>query len=132
MDLHPTLHKVLVVDDDPSIQKIVRMSLQFRGVEEVLLAGDGEECLSAVNRIRPDLILLDVSMPKLDGYETCRLLKRDPETRSIPVIFLTASVQKGDKEAGMEVGALGYLFKPFDPIALHDQILRILNDQIHA
>jgi two-component system, OmpR family, response regulator len=121
------LHKVLVVEDDRDVQKVIRMSLKYGGVDEVVLAGDGEECLAIVNRERPDLILLDVSMPKLDGYQTCTRLKADPETQSIPVIFLTAKVQKHEEETGMKSGALGYLSKPFDPLTLYEQILAILS-----
>ena len=120
------VHKVLVAEDDPDIQKVIRMSLRFGGVDEVVLTGDGQECLAIVNLIRPDLILLDVSMPNLDGYQTCCILKANPETRSIPVIFLTGKVQKHEAEIGMKSGALGYLSKPFDPMTLHDQILAIL------
>jgi two-component system, OmpR family, response regulator len=120
------VHKVLVAEDDPSIQKVIRMSLKFGGVNEVVLTSDGAECLAAVNSVRPDLILLDVSMPNMDGYETCCALKANPETRSIPVIFLTAKVQASEAEIGMKSGALGYLSKPFDPLTLHEQILAIL------
>jgi CheY-like chemotaxis protein len=120
------LGKVLVVEDDPDIQKLIRMSLKFRGVEEVVVANDGQECLFAVHAAMPDLILLDITMPRLDGYETCRRLKCDPRTRAIPVIFLSAKVQRGDEEIGARAGALGYLTKPFDPMTLHQQILIIL------
>ena len=121
-----TVHKVLVAEDDPDIQKVIRMSLRFGGVDEVVLTSNGQECLAAVTRVKPDLILLDVSMPNLDGYQTCGMLKANPETSSIPVIFLTARVQKQDIETGMKSGALGYLTKPFDPMTLHSQILTIL------
>lgn len=121
-----TVHKVLVAEDDLDIQKVIRMSLRHGGVSDVVLTGDGRECLAAVNRVRPDLILLDVSMPHLDGYQTCVLLKSNPETQSIPVIFLTAKVQVQEAELGMKSGALGYLNKPFDPLTLHEQILAIL------
>jgi CheY-like chemotaxis protein len=92
----------------------------------VVLTADGQQCLAMVNGVRPDLILLDVSMPNLDGYQTCCMLKANPETQSIPVIFLTARVQKKDVETGLKSGALGYLSKPFDPMTLHEQILAIL------
>jgi two-component system OmpR family response regulator len=121
-----TVHRVLVAEDDLAIQKVIGMSLRIRGVNEVVFTSDGEECLAAVNGVRPDLILLDVSMPKLDGYQTCRMLKLNPETRSIPVIFLTARVQSHEVSRGMNAGALGYLNKPFDPVTLHDQIMAIL------
>ena len=122
----PTIQKVLVAEDDPDIQKVIRMSLRHGGVNDVVLTGDGRECLAAVNRVKPDLILLDVSMPNLDGYQTCVLLKANPETKSIPVIFLTAKVQAQEAEIGMKSGGLGYLSKPFDPLTLHEQILAIL------
>ena len=118
---------VLVAEDDLDIQKVIRMSLRLGGIDEVVLTGNGQECLEAVTRVRPDLILLDVSMPEVDGYQTCRMLKANPETQSIPVIFLTAKVQKSEQEIGMNTGALGYLGKPFDPLTLHQQILAILS-----
>jgi DNA-binding response OmpR family regulator len=120
------ISKILVVEDDRDIQKVIRMSLKFNGVKEVVTANDGEECLAAVNREKPDLVLLDVTLPKLDGYETCRRLKANAETRSIPVIFLTAKAQKSEEEIGMEAGAVGYMTKPFDPMKLLEQILGIL------
>lgn len=124
-----TISRVLVVEDEPDIQKVIRMSLKVRGVDEVVMASDGEECLAVVNRVRPDLILLDVTMPKLDGYETCRLLKANPETQRIPVIFLTARAQRFEEEMGLAVGASGYLTKPFDPMTLHEQILALLEKE---
>ena len=120
------VRKVLVVEDEVDIQKVIRMSLKSRGVAEVVVASHGEECLAVVNDVKPDLILLDVSMPKLDGYQTCRMLKANPETRSIPVIFLTARVQKSEEKLGAEAGAMGYVSKPFDPMTLYDQVLAIL------
>ncbi len=121
--------KILVVEDERDIQKVIRMSLQFGGVREVVLADNGEECLALVRSVKPDVILLDVNMPKLDGYETCRRLKENPETRPIPVIFLSAKTQKREQERGLEAGAAGYLTKPFDPITLHDDIVALLNRQ---
>jgi CheY-like chemotaxis protein len=121
-----TVQRVLVAEDDPDIQKVIRMSLKFEGVQDVVLTGDGRECLAMVNSVRPDLILLDVSMPHLDGYQTCRVLKANPETRCIPVIFLTAKVQAHETAAGIESGVLGCISKPFDPLTLHRQILNIL------
>jgi CheY-like chemotaxis protein len=123
-----SLSRILVVEDELDIQKVIRMSLKARGVREIMVADDGEECLAMVEQVQPDLILLDVSMPKLDGFETCRRLKKNPETRAIPVIFLTASSQRGDEQTGMEAGASGYLIKPFDPLTLHEQILAILGN----
>jgi CheY-like chemotaxis protein len=124
-----TLSKVLVVEDDLSIQKVIRMSLKSRGVNEVVVASDGEECLALADRVSPDVILLDITMPKLDGYDTCRFLKSNEKTRLIPVIFLSAKAQNYEKEIGYEAGAVGYLTKPFDPMTLHEQILNILEKE---
>ena len=122
------LMRVLVVEDDADIQKVIRMSLKMRGVGEVVIVDSGTECIERLAGFTPDVILLDVMMPHVDGYETCRRLKQDPATREIPVVFLTARVQKADRERGMKLGALGYLTKPFDPMTLHDQILALLDD----
>jgi CheY-like chemotaxis protein len=120
------LSRVMIVEDEEDIQKVIRMSLQFRGVRDVALANSGEECLARVHEVQPDLILLDVQMPKMDGLETCRRLKQDPNTRDIPVIFLSAMAQASDRKRGMEAGAAGYLTKPFDPVVLFSQILALL------
>ncbi len=121
------LNRVLIAEDDGDIQKVIRMSLKMRGVKEVVVTDNGEECLAQVAVTKPDVILLDVMMPKLDGYETCRKLKADPATSGIPVIFLTAKAQHFEVRDGMEAGALGYLIKPFDPMTLHDQIVALLS-----
>ncbi len=121
------LSKVLLVEDDTDIQKVVLMSLKFRGVTEVVIANNGEECLALVSQVKPDVILLDVMMPSLDGYETCRRLKANPDTRAIPVIFLTAKAQQFEMKQGLEAGAAGYLIKPFDPMSLHDQVVALLD-----
>jgi CheY-like chemotaxis protein len=118
--------KVLLAEDDPDIQKVVRMSLKMKGVKEVVVTDNGEECLAKLSEFAPDVILLDVMMPKLDGYATCRKLKENPATREIPVIFLTAKAQHYEMKQGMEAGALGYLIKPFDPMTLYDQISELL------
>lgn len=120
------LSRVMIVEDEEDIRKVIRMSLQFRGVREVVIAESGEDCLARVNDVQPDLILLDVQMPKLNGLETCRRLKQDPHTRAIPVIFLSAMAQAGDRKRGMEAGAAGYLTKPFDPVTLYSQIVELL------
>jgi len=122
-----TLSKVLVVEDDVDIQKVVRMSLKIRGTKDVVVVSNGEECLAVAGELKPDLILLDVMMPKLDGYETCRRLKQSPDTKAIPVIFLTAKAQQFEMKQGLDAGALGYLVKPFDPMTLHDQIVTMLS-----
>jgi two-component system, OmpR family, response regulator len=118
---------VLVVEDDADIQKVIRMSLKMRGVTEIVVVDNGTDCINRLSGFTPDVILLDVMMPHLDGYETCRRLKESLATRAIPVVFLTARVQKADRERGMKLGAAGYLTKPFDPMTLHDQIVAVLD-----
>lgn len=120
------INRLLLAEDDTDIQKVIRMSLRVRGVADVLVTENGEECLAVASKSKPDVILLDVMMPKLDGYETCRRLKANPETSSIPVIFLTAKAQHYEVKQGIDAGGLGYLIKPFDPMTLHDQILSML------
>ncbi len=120
------IRKVLLAEDEEDIQKVAQISLQFRGGWEVELATNGEECLAKAAKNRPDLILLDCMMPKLDGYETCRRLKQDPALRSIPVIFLTAKAQETEVKKGLALGAVGYLIKPFNPMSLAAEIKQIL------
>ncbi len=119
--------RVMLVEDDADIQTVVRLSLKMRGVSDVLVMENGEECLAHVREFRPDVILLDVMMPKLDGYETCRRLKENPATREIPVIFLTAKTQHYEVDKGLDLGAAGYLTKPFDPMKLHEQVMELLD-----
>lgn len=120
------IRKVLLVEDEEDIRKVAQISLQFRGGWEVALAIDGEDCLAKASQERPDLILLDCMMPKLDGYETCRRLKADPALRQIPVIFLTAKSQESEVRKGLSLGAVGYLIKPFNPMSLAAEIREIL------
>ncbi len=121
------VQKIMLVEDDPDIQVVARMSLKAGGVREVVVVSNGEECLARIGEAKPDLVLLDVMMPKLDGYETCRRLKADPATQSIPVIFLTAKAQQFEMKQGLELGAIGYLTKPFDPTTLPAEIQTLLD-----
>ena len=120
------LNNVLLVEDDPDIQVVARMSLKMSGITKITVVSNGEECLAKVGEVKPDLILLDVMMPKMDGYETCKRLKADPATQSIPVIFLTAKAQQFEVSQGLQLGAAGYLIKPFNPSTLHQEILTVL------
>lgn len=122
------IKKVLLAEDEEDIQKVARMSLKFQGGVEVVVASDGEQCLKYAERESPDVILLDAMMPRLDGYETCRRLKANPATRDIPVIFLTAKTQAYEVKHGLELGAIGYLTKPFDPTTLFQQIVQLVED----
>lgn len=109
--------RVLVVDDDPDIVRFVEMNLRFEGFE-VAVAADGGAALEEIARHRPDLVLLDVMMPVLDGVEVTRRLRADPMTASLPVIMLTAKGLSADKVAGLTAGADDYIIKPFDTLEL--------------
>lgn len=118
---------VMVVDDDPVIQKLLQVNFQMEGYQ-VELAADGAEALLRVREVRPDLILLDVMMPKMDGLEVASTLKNDPETAMIPIILLTAKAQENDLRAGRATGADDYVTKPFDPLQLLARAAELIGD----
>jgi diguanylate cyclase (GGDEF)-like protein len=108
---------VLVVDDDPDVARFVEVNLRSAGYE-VTVASNGEEGLERAVELRPDLVLLDVMMPKLDGFEVAQRLRRDPRTSSSSIIMLTAKALSSDKVLGLSSGADDYIIKPFDPVEL--------------
>ncbi|WP_428820168.1 response regulator [Microbulbifer sp. MCCC 1A16149] len=110
----PTGDIVLVVDDSPDTLSLINDTLEQAGID-VLVALDGSQALNIARRLRPDMILLDAVMPGLDGFETCRLLKADPELVSIPVIFMTGLTDSEDIVRGLESGGVDYLTKPIQP-----------------
>jgi len=105
--------RILVVDDEVDLVETIRFSLELEGYE-ILVAYNGEEALNQARKENPDLILLDLMLPKLDGYKVCRLLKFDERYKHIPILMLTAKTQEKDKATGMETGANEYITKPFD------------------
>jgi len=117
--------KILVVDDEIYIVHILDFSLGMEGYS-VVTALDGEQALEKAQAEKPDLIVLDIMMPKLDGYETCKRLKADAATRAIPVILLSAKGRNVDQKVGFEVGADDYITKPFSPRKLVERINAIL------
>lgn len=117
--------KILVVDDEVYIVHILDFSLGMEGYE-VVTALDGEQALAKVRTEGPDLVVLDIMMPKLDGYETCKILKSDPQTKHIPVILLSAKGRNVDQQMGFQVGADDYITKPFSPRKLVERINLIL------
>jgi CheY-like chemotaxis protein len=117
--------RILVADDEPAMRVLVRVNLQVEGVD-VLEAKDGAEALEIATRERPDLILLDVMMPGFDGWEVARRLAASPTTREIPILFMTALAGTDDRRRGFDAGAVGYIVKPFDPVALGDTVRRTL------
>lgn len=112
---------VLVADDDPDILSLVALRLERSGFE-VILARDGEQAVAAALEREPDIALLDVMMPKLDGYEVTERLRGNQATRHMPVILLTARVQKADIARGLEAGADDFVKKPFSTKELRDRV----------
>ena len=108
------LGRVLVVDDDEVIRQLIAVNLTLEGFE-VVTAVDGRECLEKVVEVHPDVITLDVMMPRLDGWVTATQLRRNPETSGIKVVLITARAQEDDRDRGRQIGVDAYLTKPFDP-----------------
>lgn len=121
--------KILVVDDDANIRVIARMALEDDDVT-VVEADSGKMALEMAAQEQPDLILLDMMMPDMDGKTTCRQLKQLPGVKSIPVIFLTAKVQAHEIDTYKTLGAAGVITKPFDPMTLGESIDRILKESV--
>lgn len=119
------MKKVLAVDDQPQIVRLIQLNLQKAGYE-VVTAYDGDEALTQLRLHRPDLVILDVIMPKRDGFEVLRAIKADPETRAIPVVMLTVKAQDADIFEGLKEGAELYLPKPFHPTELVTLVRRVL------
>lgn len=117
--------KLLLAEDEEDIQRVASLALR-RGQFEVVVAKDGEECLTLAEQEHPDVILLDVLMPKLNGLDACRRLKANAATKDIPIIFLSASTQEHQMQKGLQMGAIGYLPKPFDPLQLPQQVRELL------
>jgi DNA-binding response OmpR family regulator len=117
--------KVLVVDDEEYIQHILNFSFGAEGYE-VVTAMDGEEALKKAKAEKPDIIVLDIMMPKMDGYEACKKLKADPQTKTIPVILLTAKGREADRKLGNQAGADDYVVKPFSPGRLIERVEGIM------
>ncbi len=111
--------KILIVDDEVDLVETVRFPLEMEGYH-VLVSYNGEDALNQARKENPDLILLDLMLPKLDGYKVCRLLKFDDRYKHIPILMLTAKTQEKDKALGMETGANEYITKPFEM----DQLLK--------
>lgn len=107
---------MLVVDDNKVIRQLIRVNLELEGLE-VVTAADGAECLDVVHRVRPDVVTLDVVMPRLDGLRTAARLRADPRTHDLPLAIISACTQY-DVESGLDVGVDAFLAKPFEPAEL--------------
>jgi len=122
---------ILVIDDEPDAVDLIEFNLKNAGFQ-VKSAGDGVEALSKARSILPGLIVLDVMLPELDGFEVCKLLRRDPNTASIPIIMLTAKAAEIDRVLGLELGADDYLTKPFSPRELVLRVKKLLERRENA
>lgn len=117
--------KILVVDDEVNILTILKDSLEFSGFQ-VVTAVDGLDALQMVSKENPHLVVLDIGMPKLDGWEVCRRLKNDPATKDLPIIILTAYAQSSDQRKGLQLGADSFIAKPCDLAYLVEEINSLL------
>jgi two-component system alkaline phosphatase synthesis response regulator PhoP len=121
--------KILVVDDEIYIVHILDFSLGMEGYE-VITALDGEQALERMKSEKPDLVVLDIMMPKLDGYEVCKSIKSNPTTKQTPVILLSAKGRNVDQKLGFDVGADDYITKPFSPRKLVERINQLLGQPV--
>ena len=117
--------KILIAEDERDIRDLIAFTLRFAGYE-VLTVNNGEEAVAMTQKELPDLVLTDVRMPKMTGYEACKLIKADPTTAHIPVVFLSAKGQEAEVQTGLASGADEYLLKPFAPDQLTRKVAEIL------
>lgn len=122
------LKKILYAEDEPDVQTVVEMTIQAMSDYEIKICENGKKLLDCVGDYNPNLILLDVMMPEMDGLTTFKNLQQNENTKDIPVIFMTAKAQVHEVEKFKEIGALGVITKPFDPMSLCDEILEIWNN----
>lgn len=119
------LKKILVIDDETDLAEMLVLRLEANGYQ-VISALDGQEGLDKARTEKPDLIILDLMLPKIDGYKVCRMLKFDEKYRHIPIILFTARAQELDIKLGKEVGADAYIIKPFEPDILLSKVAELL------
>ncbi len=117
---------VILAEDDPDIQLVARLALKRAGFT-VRVAGNGVEAVAMARESPPDALLLDWMMPEMDGPQVCSILKGDPATAHIPIVFLTAKTQEAEIARGLSLGASGYVTKPFDALTLGDQVRAIID-----
>jgi CheY-like chemotaxis protein len=117
--------RILIAEDEPDIRELVAFTLRFAG-HEVVATSNGEEALHKASEYIPDIILMDVRMPRMTGYDACRAMKADPLLKNIPVVFLSAKGQDSEIQTGLEAGAEEYLLKPFAPDQLTERVKVIL------
>jgi CheY-like chemotaxis protein len=117
--------RILIAEDEPDIRELVAFTLRFAG-HEVVATSNGEEALHKASEYIPDIILMDVRMPRMTGYDACRAMKADPLLKNIPVVFLSAKGQDSEIQTGLDAGAEEYLLKPFAPDQLTERVKVIL------
>lgn len=117
--------RILIAEDEPDIRELVAFTLRFAG-HEVVATSNGEEALHQASQIIPDIILMDVRMPRMTGYDACRAMKADPALKDIPIVFLSAKGQDTEIQTGLDAGAEEYLLKPFAPDQLTERVKAIL------
>lgn len=117
---------ILIAEDEPDIRDLITFTLQFAG-HRVTATPNGEEAYQKAVELLPDLILMDVRMPRMNGYDACRLIKAHEKTRNIPVVFLSAKGQDAEIQTGFEAGAVEYIVKPFSPDQLTESVNAILS-----
>lgn len=125
LSMAPAAKRILICDDDPVILRLLEVNLELEGYD-VVSADNGERAIEVALENTPDLIILDIMMPRLDGYETCARLKQEDGTKDIPVVFLSAKAQQSDIDKGKAFGVADYLTKPFDPNDLIEMVERLL------
>lgn len=117
--------RILIAEDERDIRDLITFTLRFAGYD-VVAAANGEEAVEKARETIPDLILMDVRMPKMTGYEACKVIKEQEKTKDIPVVFLSAKGQESEVQTGIEAGAVEYILKPFSPDQLTDRVKNIL------
>ncbi len=117
--------KILIAEDERDIRDLITFTLRFANYD-VVAASNGEEAVTLARKEVPDLILMDVRMPRMTGYEACAVIKAEPNLKNIPIIFLSAKGQDAEIQAGLQAGAVEYLLKPFAPDQLTERIQAIL------
>jgi DNA-binding response OmpR family regulator len=122
---------ILVSEDERDIRELIVISLLTNGLTNVIQAHNGEEAVAQAKTHKPALILMDVRMPKMTGYEACKALKEDASTADIPVVFLSAKGQEAEVKMGKELGAVEYIIKPFAPDELVERVRNILKHHGH-
>ena len=117
--------RILIAEDEPDIRDLIKFTLNFAG-HEVIVTSNGEEAFLKAQETIPDLIMMDVRMPRMTGYEACKRIKEIDRLRHIPVVFLSAKGQESEVQAGLEAGAVEYILKPFAPAMLTERVNKLL------